>query len=136
MDRSYEELMRIDGYSNRLDYLLTNNNIGEETFGSNRGLNQMLYRLPEWRQLRSHIIIRDNGCDLAIPGLEIIGEPAYIHHINPITVNDILTHSSCLFDPNNLITVSFETHQAIHYSRKIVEKIIDRAPNDTCPWKG
>ena len=97
----------------------------------------MLYKMPEWRSARNKVIIRDNACDLGHPAFELGSQPAYVHHINPITVDDILNRSSKVFDLDNLITVSFKTHQAIHYGdeSQLPKLPTERKPNDTCPWK-
>ena len=137
MSKSYSELITISTFEDRFEYLKLNGMVGSSTFGSHRYLNQFLYRNPKWRQLRSQIILRDNGCDLGHPDHEIY-DAAYIHHINPITVDDILKENRIVFDPDNLITTSFLTHQAIHYSNVdlLPKPDILRRPNDTCPWKG
>lgn len=137
MYRTYSELIEIPTFEDRFRYLRLNGRVGSATFGSHRHLNQMLYRMPEWKSTRSKVIIRDQGCDLAHPDFEISGQPAFIHHINPITIDDILEHRFCVFDPNNLITTTFNTHQAIHYGDDglLLLPSPERHPNDTCPWK-
>jgi hypothetical protein len=134
--RSYEELIQIIGFDERFLYLILHGNIGDVTFGFNRYLNQNFYISKEWKEVRNKIIARDNACDLAVPGFEIYSR-AIVHHINPITKNDLLHHDSCLLDPNNLITVSYDTHQAITYGNKnlLRAKWIERKPFDTCPWR-
>lgn len=136
MERAYSELIRIPSYQGRYEYLKLGGDVGDPTFGGHRYINQQLYRSREWRQLRHRIIVRDSGCDLAMPGWEI-GRYITIHHINPITLEDLELGRDCVFDPENLICVSHYTHEAIHYgdeSLLIAEPIV-RRPNDTCPWK-
>lgn len=134
--KTYSELIRYKTFMERFEYLKLSGQVSEETFGLERHLNQTLYRSPEWKKVRRDILIRDNGCDLGIEGREIFNQPI-IHHINPITINDILERNECLFDPENLITVSKMTHNAIHYgdSNLMRMDIQERRPNDTCPWK-
>lgn len=137
MTKSYSELIKIPSFEERFRYLQLKGYVGDATFGSHRHLSQTLYRNPEWRSVRNKVILRDNGCDLAHPDFEIQGQAAYVHHINPITIEDILAKRSIVFDLDNLITVSFQTHQAIHYgSEDLLPKLpIERKPNDTCPWR-
>ena len=119
----------------RYSYLKLHGNIGDETFGRERYLNQILYNSQQWRSLRSMILSRDNFCDLGVSGFDI-EKRALIHHINPITIDDILNRSDCVFDPENLITTTFETHNAIHFGYDIEkEEYSERKKNDTCPWK-
>lgn len=134
--KNYSELSKIETFEKRFEYLALHGIVGAETFGSNRLQNQNFYRSREWKQARRFVIIRDSGCDLGILDREII-DKIYIHHINPITLDDIVRHSPCLFDPENLICVSHRTHEAIHYGDKslLLLEEIDRKPNDTCPWK-
>lgn len=134
--KSYSELIQIDDYEDRFDYLNLNGVVGDPTFGAKRYLNQVLYKSPKWKSLRREIIFRDNGCDLGHKDYMIYG-PIYIHHINPITVDDILEERSCVFDPNNLISTTFQTHNAIHYGEKslIFNGFSEREKNDTCPWR-
>lgn len=136
MFKSYSELITIPTFLERYRYLKLNGRVGEATFGHDRYLNQILYTSQEWRRFRDKILIRDEGRDLGIPGFEIPGG-AIIHHINPITVNDVLNRDPKVFDPENVITVSHNTHEAIHYGNEtklIIEPNI-RRPNDTCPWR-
>ncbi len=134
--KSYQELITFDTFDDRFDYLKLNGLVGEDTFGYHRYLNQTLYRSPEWKRLRRDIIIRDNGCDLGLRGYEI-NSNILIHHINPITIDNIKNRDYMVFDVNNLICVSHETHNAIHYSNEnlLFKTPIERTPNDTCPWK-
>ena len=133
---SYSELITLPTFEERYRYLRKFGIVGEETFGSHRYLNQTLYRSPEWRRVRNKVIVRDNGCDLGLEGYEI-GDRVYIHHINPITEKDILDRSPVIFDMDNLICVSFNTHQAIHYGDESLLPIIsftERMPGDTKLW--
>lgn len=137
--KSYSELIQLPTFEDRLRYLMLYGKIGYDTFGYDRFLNQDFYRSKEWHQTKSKIILRDLGCDLGIKGHEIPdGLPVYIHHINPITVDDILNHDPILLDPENLITTIFNTHQIIHYGPKDANRPtlpLERSPNDTCPWR-
>lgn len=134
--KSYKELIKLKTFEERLRYLQLNANVGIETFGSGRWLNQRLYHSSLWADVKNEIILRDNGCDLGLDGYEIRGR-IYIHHLNPITKEDVLNNSSKLYDPNNLICVSFDTHQSIHYGSECaaLSQLVERRPNDTCPWK-
>jgi hypothetical protein len=134
--RSYSELMRIPSFKERFEYLKISAKVGDPTFGSRRFLNQEFYRSQKWKSIRNQIIVRDDGCDIAHEDYPINGR-IYIHHLNPITLEDIETMSHCIFDPENLICVSFDTHNAIHYGD---ENLLRQPPpirlaNDTCPWK-
>lgn len=134
--KSYSELISFPTFAERLDYLSLSAKIGAETFGHDRYLNQMLYHNPEWKRVRNIVISRDRGCDMAHSDFPIYKQ-AYIHHINPITVEDILKRSNKVFDLENLVCVSFDTHQMIHYGKKSdnLKTPVVRTPNDTCPWK-
>lgn len=134
--KSYKALIKLKTFEERLRYLQLNANVGIETFGSGRWLNQRLYHSSLWADVKNEIILRDNGCDLGLDGYEIRGR-IYIHHLNPITKEDVLNNSSKLYDPNNLICVSFDTHQSIHYGSECaaLSQLVERRPNDTCPWK-
>lgn len=135
--RTYLELSQLKTFEERFEYLRVNSSIGIETFGSDRFLNQILYHDPEWRSVRNRVIIRDSGCDLGILDREISGEPICIHHFNPITRENVLNRDPCLFDMNNLICCTHRTHNAIHYgdSTKLIHDLVERKPNDTCPWR-
>ena len=109
--------------------------IGHATFGSARWLNQRLYKSPEWKRARDFVILRDNGCDLGVEGCDLSSGRILIHHINPITEEDVILRRPCLFDPENLISVSHDSHNYIHFGNKIENILIERIPNDTCPWK-
>lgn len=134
--KSYSELIKIPKFIDRFRYLKLNGSIGEQTFYGHRWLNQVLYQSPEWRRIRNEIIIRDDGCDLACPDRPINGK-IYIHHINPLSIEDIVKRRSCVFDLENLISASFNTHNAIHYGEDdlLILDPVQRLPNDTCPWK-
>lgn len=132
---TYEELITFKTFSERLEYLKKNNFVGNITFGGSRELNQKLYRSKEWKRIRSEIIRRDNGCDLAIPEFPIYSQ-IIIHHLNPISPQMILDRDPLIFSTNNLICVSRETHDAIHYGAVVTkDKIVDRKPDDTILWK-
>lgn len=134
--RTYSELITIPTFEERFEYLQLKGSVGKDTFGYDRYLNQVLYRSPEWKRLRNQIIIRDGGCDLACDGYDIYNK-VLIHHLNPITVEDVLTRSRKVFDPDNLVCVSHSTHNAIHYGDVdlLVTGPIIRTKNDTCPWR-
>lgn len=136
MRKTYQELIQLESFDDRLDYLRMNGTVGGITFGGHRSLNQILYRTPQWRSTRREVILRDNGCDLAHED-HPIGGSIYIHHINPITIDDILKDQPCVFDLNNLISTTFRTHNAIHYGSKepMPSGLVVRSKNDTCPWK-
>lgn len=137
MTRSYTGLVALDDFDSRFDYLRSLAEVGSPTFGNSRYLNQKFYSSREWRSVRDQIIIRDSGCDLGLDGYELRWKLT-VHHINPITEEDILNRSDLLFDPENLITVSYTTHKAIHFGKEflLMPKItLERTPNDTCPWK-
>ena len=134
MIKKYSEVIQLNTFRERYDYLRIKGCIGEQTFGSERRINQILYKSITWKRTRNRIIIRDAGCDLAMDGYNIY-DSITIHHINPITVADILNNSPKVYDPQNLICVSFDTHNAIHFGNDLREiKIITRTKNDTSPW--
>lgn len=134
--KTYSELITFPTFRERFEYLKLNGQVGLDTFGHDRYLNQILYTSPEWRRCRNGIIIRDNGCDLGCEGYEIHGK-ILIHHINPITVEDILNRNPMVFDPENLISSAHITHNAIHYGdvSLLITEPIERSRNDTCPWR-
>lgn len=138
MKKSYRQLLLLDSFEDRFEYLKLVGSVGAETFGSSRYLNQEFYKSREWLNLRNDIILRDEGCDLGVPGRLIHGR-IIIHHINPIDERS-LSHGllDSALDPNNLVCTSFLTHNAIHYgdSRLLYSDPVERYPNDTCPWKG
>ncbi|MBE6720077.1 MAG: hypothetical protein E7571_05405 [Ruminococcaceae bacterium] len=137
MIRTYSELITIPDFIGRFEYLKLGGQVGKDTFGFNRYLNQIFYNSKEWERVRRQIIVRDCGCDLGIPDLEIL-RGIYIHHLNPITVEDIQERREICLDPEFLICTSYNTHNAIHYGDKnllcITEPTI-RKPNDTIPWR-
>ena len=134
--KTYSELITIPTFEERFEYLQLKGSVGKDTFGYDRYLNQVLYRSSEWKRLRNKIIIRDCGCDLACDGYDIY-DKVLIHHLNPITVEDVLARSRKVFDPDNLVCVSHNTHNAIHYGDMdlLVTGPIIRTKNDTCPWR-
>ena len=134
--RTYSELMRLPTFEERFRYLKLDGLVGKDTFGFDRYLNQEFYRSKEWKEVRDFVIVRDNGCDLGVDGYEIVGR-IYIHHMNPITVNDIVHSSDFLLNPDYLICVSHNTHNAVHYGDEdlLVTAPVERRKNDTCPWK-
>lgn len=136
--RTYSELITLPTFKDRFNYLKIGGKVGEETFGFDRYLNQMLYKSKEWQNIRNYVIIRDKGCDLAIPEHEIIGENVLVHHMNPITKDDILYRKEYVLNPEYLICTILNTHNAIHYGdeRLLHEtELIIRTKNDTCPWR-
>ena len=136
--RRYSELMRLHTAEERYDYLRLGSLIGESTFGFDRYLNQAFYTSPEWKRFRRDMIIRDNGCDMALSDREIPhGAILVLHHINPITLEDIEDRADCLFDPENVVCVSDRTHRAIHFGdvSLLVLNPVERRQFDTCPWK-
>ena len=134
--RTYSELIRIDTFLERFEYLKLDGRVGVETFGFDRYLNQRFYHSAEWRSIRDYVIARDLGCDLGVAGYEIYGK-IYIHHMNPITQKDIIRSNDSMLDPEFLICTTHNTHNAIHYGDQslLVTGPIERRPNDTCPWK-
>lgn len=130
-------MAKLRTFEERFEYLKLSAKIGESTFGFERHINQVFYRSPEWKRVRREIILRDDGCDLGCDGLEIFGR-IEIHHINPITIDDIENREDILLDPNNLICISPETHKALHFGDISIlgnREPTVRKPNDTCPWK-
>lgn len=135
--KTYSDLIQIPSFIERYRYLRLGGKAGEITFGNERYLNQLLYRSLEWKRFRREIIIRDNGCDLGMEGYSIQGK-IIIHHINPITVEDIYERSASIFDEDNVVCVSSRTHNAIHYGDEellMIDEIIERRPNDTIFWR-
>lgn len=124
-------------FEERFEYLKIGGRIGEQTFGSDRYYNQRFYRSSEWKRVRNEIILRDNGCDLGCPDRPIPGK-IIIHHLNPIIIDDIDLGSEYLLNPDCLICVSHNTHNALHYGDKslLPKDPVERRPYDTCPWKG
>lgn len=134
--KTYSELSRLPTFEERFDYLKLSGNVGSDTFGFDRYLNQIFYKTKEWKEIRNQVILRDNGCDLGLEGYDIYGK-ILIHHLNPITKDDVLNRSTWLLDPENLVCVTHDTHNAIHYGNKdtLLTSSAERTPNDTCPWK-
>lgn len=135
--KRYSELILIPSYIERYRYLRLGGKAGEITFGNERYLNQILYKSPEWKSFRREIIIRDNGFDMALDGYSIQGK-IIIHHLNPITVEDIYERQDCVFDYENVVCVSLRTHNAIHYGDEellTIDELVERRPNDTIPWR-
>lgn len=135
--RTYAELSKLKTFEERYEYLKLDGVVGEETFGFDRYLNQQFYKYdPDWKKIRDEVIFRDNGCDLGIEGREINGL-ILVHHMNPITKEDILNRSEYLLNPNYLITTIKSTHDAIHYGSEdlLMRDPVVRSKNDTCPWR-
>lgn len=136
--RTYSELVLLPTFKERFMYLKIGGRIGQETFGFDRVFNQKFYTSLEWKHVRDFVVARDLGCDLGVEGFDIRGSRFVIHHMNPITLEDFESRSDILLDPEYLITTTHRTHNAIHYSDDSILKgfeIIERKPNDTCPWK-
>lgn len=134
--RTYSELITLPTFEDRFEYLRLDGSVGEETFGFDRYLNQKFYKTPEWLKVRDEVIIRDFGCDLGVQGREIYGR-ILVHHMNPITMDDIVHRTKYLLDPEYLITTVKNTHDAIHFGdgSLLVTDPIERTKNDTCPWR-
>lgn len=135
--RTYSELITLPTFEERYRYLKLDGVVGKDTFGFDRYLNQTFYqRDKEWQRIRDYVIIRDNGCDLGIDGRDIRGK-ILVHHMNPITQEDILQRSKYLLDPEYLICTLKSTHDAIHYGDEnlLMKGPIERQPNDMCPWR-
>lgn len=136
MIRTYSELVKLPTFKERFEYLALSGEVAKETFGFDRYLNQNFYRSKEWKRIRDQVIIRDSGCDLGIEGYNIYGK-IVIHHMNPVSKNDILDITDYLLNPEYLICTTHETHNAIHYgdeSLLVLDPVV-RAANDTCPWR-
>jgi hypothetical protein len=136
--RTYSELITLPTFLERYEYLRLGGTVGRETFGFDRWLNQMFYKDPSWLRVRDKVIVRDNGCDLGILEHEIPeGVAILVHHMNPISKEDILYRTKYLLDPEFLISTIYNTHQAIHYgdSSLLITEPIVRSKYDTCPWK-
>ena len=134
--RTYSELIKLPTFEERFQYLKLNGDVGVETFGFDRYLNQAFYSSDEWKSIRNQVIIRDNGCDLGIEGREIY-KRIIIHHMNPITKEDLLYRTEYLLDPEYMICTMKNTHDAIHYGDEnlLFKEPVERKPNDTCPWR-
>ena len=136
MIKTYSELITLHTFEERYQYLRLGGQVGKETFGYDRYLNQRFYKDQEWLRVRDEVIIRDNGCDLGVPGREI-GSRILVHHINPINIEDVINRPWVLLDPNNAICTCHNTHNAIHYGNisLLPTMPIERTKNDTCPWR-
>lgn len=135
--RTYTELCKLQTFEERFEYLRLDGIVGEETFGFDRYLNQKFYqRDPEWLRVRDFVIMRDLGCDLGIEGREIYGK-IIVHHMNPITKDDLINRTEFLLDPEYLICTLTSTHNAIHYGDEqlLMKGPVERTINDTCPWR-
>lgn len=134
--RTYSELIKFPTFLERYKYLKIGGTVGRETFGYDRWINQIFYNSSKWKDARRRVMIRDNGCDLGVEGYDIFGHFA-IHHMNPVSKEDIINKKDWIFDPEYLILVSLDTHNAIHYSdeSKLPIVPVPRCRNDTCPWK-
>lgn len=135
--KTYNEMRQLKTFEDRFKYLQLKGDVGEDTFGFDRWINQKFYRSVEWRQVRDKVIIRDDGCDLGDPDRPIQGR-IIIHHMNPLTKDDIDQNPDFILNPDYLICVSHNTHNALHYGDEnlLPKKWEPRTPNDTCPWKG
>lgn len=136
MIRCYRDLRAIESFNERYLYLKLDGKVGEQTFGLDRYVNQQLYKSYRWRRTRSQVIIRDNGCDLGIEGREL-DRYIVIHHMNPITLEDIEEDRDYIYDPEYLICCSSRTHEAIHFGDEglLQKDYVERRPNDTCLWR-
>lgn len=134
--KSYSELIMLPTFEERYRYLRLNGVVGRDTFGFDRYMNQVFYQSQRWREVRDYVIIRDNGCDLGIEGREIFGK-IIVHHMNPLTIDDIERESDFLMNPEYLIATTHNTHNAIHYGDEnlLVMEPVERSKNDTCPWR-
>lgn len=135
MIRTYNELITLPFYEDRVEYLRTHNALGEETFGYERWMNQRFYKSAVWKRVRREVILRDSGCDLALLDRPIF-DRLLIHHMNPISSDDLKHGRDNLLDLNQLVCVSHETHNLIHYSKAEPSlHVLERSPNDTVPWR-
>lgn len=134
--KTYSELILLPTFEERFRYLRLNGSVGKETFGFDRYLNQIFYRSQKWKSVRDYVIIRDHGCDLGVEGYEIHGR-VIIHHMNPITLQDIERESEFLLDPEYLISTVHNTHNAIHFGDEslLIKAPVERTRYDTCPWR-
>lgn len=137
MIKTYSDLIKIPTFEERIKYLKVHSSrVGEDTFGYDRWINQAFYRSKEWKDLRRYIFVRDNGYDLGLDGYPLY-ERAIVHHLNPVTKYDLVNRTKYLLDPEYLISANQITHNAIHYSDEsiVFTELIERKPNDTCPWR-
>ena len=135
--KTYFELEKLKTFKERFEYLQLNGQVGKDTFGFDRIFNQRFYRSREWKACRDFVILRDNGCDLGVEGHEIYGQRIIIHHMNPISLDDIANSTDFLLNPEYLITTIHNTHNAIHDGDEslLITAPIERSKNDMCPWK-
>lgn len=134
--KNYSELSKLNTFKERFEYLQLSGEVGKSTFGFDRYFNQRFYQSVEWKRIRHEIIVRDNGCDLGIDGYDIPkGVIIYIHHMNPLRIEDISEVTEYLLNPEYLITTTHRTHNGIHYGNFKEIKVVERTQNDTCPWK-
>lgn len=135
--RCYSELIKLRTFKERYKYLKLDGKVGEETFGFDRWLNQAFYKSKEWQRIRNDVIARDLGCDLGCIDREIIDEMILIHHMNPISKEDIINKTDFLLNPEYLITTIDNTHRAIHYGNEemLYQPPVERFKNDQCPWR-
>lgn len=135
--RCYSELIKLRTFKERYEYLKLDGKVGEETFGFDRWLNQAFYKSKEWQRIRNYVIARDLGCDLGCIDREIIDEMILIHHMNPISKEDIINKTDFLLNPEYLITTIDNTHRAIHYGNEemLYQPPVERFKNDQCPWR-
>ena len=135
--KTYSELSKLESFEDRFNYLKLGGIVGDSTFGFDRYINQKFYKSEEWRRVRNYVILRDNGCDLGVKGREILGEKILVHHMNPIDKDDIINSTEFLLNPEYLISITKNTHDAIHYGddSSLKNKYVERKPNDMIPWK-
>lgn len=135
--KTYSELIQLATFEERFLYLKLDGHVGAVTFGYDREFNQRFYKSNEWKSVRNHVIVRDAGCDLAVEGREIPYR-AIVHHMNPILLRDVMYHTDALLNPEYLVCLTHETHNAIHYGDESILKrtsLTMRKQNDTCPWR-
>ena len=134
--RTHSKMIALPTFEERYEYLRLGGKVGADTFGFDRYLNQIFYRSQKWKDSRDYVIIRDNGCDLAMPGHEIYGK-IIVHHMNPLTIRDIEYETDNLLDPEYMVSTILNTHNAIHYGDRslLITAPRERTPNDTCPWR-
>lgn len=137
MLKNYTDMIKFSSFEERFKYLKLSGIVGKETFGFDRVFNQMFYASKEWKNVRNFVIARDNGCDLGVPGYDITYGKIFIHHMNPITIEDIAQSKDYILNPEYLITMTYATHNAIHYGDEdfLNRFKFERFKNDTCPWK-
>lgn len=135
-NKCYTELSKLQTFKERFLYLQLEGTVGRDTFGFDRYLNQILYKSSRWKEARRKVIIRDNGCDLGVEGYDIYGR-IIVHHMNPLTLDDIINDRDWIYDSEYLICTTHSTHNAIHYGDEslLIDKTVERTPGDTCPWR-